>query len=233
MSFYGAGRNTAYGPDGGPPPPTSRQPLGAGFGYGYGHAPQPYGYGPALHPQQQITYDAYGRPYAMGGHGGFVTNTANPTRFAATNHGPSGDPVINPSIPAVNMTNSTGGVGCEPGYNYFFPSEHTKIHVFKTGATAPWQLPVNFTAPFHACHVPCNTTIAQLLKGFGACNPDPTKNKVIEVHQGGNGKWYKGMVFQGDNKAAMDKTIKEVGWDKSRNGHVGGKPVVYLYVVKG
>lgn len=233
MSFFGAGRNTAYGPDGGPPPPTSRQPYGAGFGVGFNYISPPNGYYPGLHEQQQQYYNAYGRPYSMVGPGGFASGPVNPTRFAATNRGPSGDPVINSSIPAVNMTNSTGGVGCEPGYNYFFAPEHTKVHVFKTGATPPWQLPVNFTAPFHACHVPCNTTIGQLLQGFGACNPDPAKNKVIEVHQGGNGKWYKGMSFQGDKKDNMAKTVKEVGWDKTRNGLVGGKPVVYLYVVKG
>ncbi|KAI3394191.1 hypothetical protein diail_3146 [Diaporthe ilicicola] len=233
MAFPGAGRNTAYGPDNGPPPPTNRQPYSAGFGYGYGYAPQAYGFHPALHHQQQYYYNPYGGPYGMLGQGGFLTSSANPTHFSATGQGPSGNPVINSSIPAVNMTNSTGGVGCEPGYNYFFPSEHTKVHVLKTGAEAPWQLPANFSAPFHACHVPCNTTIGQLLKGFGACNPNPAMNKVVEVHQGGNGKWYKGMTFGGDDDDAMKKTVKEVGWDNSRNGLPGGKPVVYLYVVKG
>lgn len=235
MSFFGRGRNPAYGPDGGPAPPTTRQPYGAGYGYGFGfgYPHQPAGYYPALYQQQQHYWNAYGRPYSMPGHGGYMANTANPAAFAGVGQGPSGDPVVNASIPAVNMTNSTGGVGCEPGYNYFFPSEHTKIHVFKTNDTAPWQLPENFTVPFHACHVPTNTTIGQLLKGFGAVNPDPEMNKVIECHQGGNGKWYKGMLFRGDNEADMKKTIKEVGWDKSRNGLPGGKPVVYLYVVKG
>ncbi|KAK2609570.1 hypothetical protein N8I77_003066 [Diaporthe amygdali] len=228
----GAGRNTAYGPDSGPPPPTSQQPYSLGPGFGFGHPPQSYGYHPAMLQQYQYYYNAYGRPYSMVGQGPYVNNTANPTQFVGTNQ-QAGNPVINPSIPAVNLTNSTGGVGCEPGYNYFFPAEHTKIHVFKTNDTAPWQLPVNFTAPFHACHVPTNTTIGQLLKGFGACNPNPELNKVIEVHQGGNGRWYKGMSFSGDDKDSMKQTIKEVGWDSSRNGLRGGKPVVYLYVVKG
>ncbi|KAJ0116777.1 hypothetical protein J7T55_009928 [Diaporthe amygdali] len=231
MPFFGAGRNTAYGPDSGPPPPTSQNPYGSGFGFGY--TPQPYGYYPQLYQQYQHYYNTYSRPYSIAAPGGYVTNAVNPTQYPATNQAPAGNPVINPSIPAVNLTNSTGGVGCEPGYNYFFPAEHTKIHVFKTNDTPPWQLPVNFTAPFHACHVPTNTTIGQLLKGFGACNPNPELNKVIEVHQGGNGRWYKGMSFRGDDKDAMKQTIKEVGWDSSRNGLRGGKPVVHLYVVKG
>lgn len=233
MSFFGAGRNTAYGPDSGPPPSTAHHPYGAGPGFGFGYAQQPHGYYPALYNQYQYYYNNYARPYSIPGQVGFATAAANPTQFANTNSAPSGNPVINSSMPAVNMTNSTGGVGCEPGYNYFFPSEHTKIHVFKTNDTAPWQLPTNFSAPFHACHVPTNTTIGQLLKGFGACNPNPELNKAIEVHQGGNGKWYKGMSFRGDVQDDMKKTIKEVGWDSSRNGLRGGKPVVYLYVVKG
>lgn len=240
MSFLG--HNSSFGPDDGPLPPTSRQPLGAGYGYGFGQAypPQPAGYYPALYQQQQYYYNTYGRPNFMPGQGGYMmpgggytTTGANPTQFASVGQGPSGDPVINPSIPAVNMTNSTGGVGCEPGYNYFFPSEHTKVHVFKTGDTAPWQIPANVTIPFHACHVPTNTTLGQLLKGFGAINPDPEMNKIFECHQGGNGRWYKGMMFRGDNDKDMAKTMKDVGWDAKRNGLPGGRPVVSLYIVKG
>lgn len=231
MSFFAGGSNPAFGPDRGGPPPTSQHPYGGGFGFAY--PPRPASYYPALYQQQQYYCNTYGRPYFMPGQGGYTTATANPTQFANTGQAPTGNPVINPSIPAVNMTNSTGGVGCEPGYNYFFPSEHTKVHVLTTGDTAPWQLEPNFTVPFHACHVPVNTTIGQLLKGFGACNPDPEMNKVFEVHQGGNGRWYKGMSFRGDNDDDMAKTIKEVGWDQGRNGMPGGKPVVSLYIVKG
>lgn len=243
MSFFGSGRNPGFGPDHGLAPPNSRQPYGVGYGYGFGHAypPQPAGYYPALYQQQQYYYNTYGRPYCMPGQGGYMmpgqggytTTSANPTQFAQTGQAPAGNPIINSSIPAVNMTNSTGGVGCEPGYNYFFPPEHTKIQVFMTGDTAPWQVPPNVTIPFHSCHVPCNTTIGQLLMGFGACNPEPELNRVFECHQGGNGRWYKGLMFRGDNKDDMKKTIKEVGWDPKRNGLPGGRPVVSLYIVKG
>lgn len=246
MSSFGFGHNSAFGPDHGPNPPTSRQPWGAGWGYGFGfgsgYPAQPAGYYPALYQQQQYYYNTYGRPNFMPGQGGYMmtgpgggytTNSANPTQFANTGQAPAGNPVINTSIPAVNMTNSTGGVGCEPGYNYFFPPEHTKVHVLQTGAEAPWQMPANFTMPFHACHVPVNTTIGQLLKGFGACNPDAEMNKVFECHPGGNGRWYKGLMFRGDNVDDMAKTMKDVGWDQKRNGLPGGRPVVSLYIVKG
>lgn len=149
------------------------------------------------------------------------------------NNGPVPPPVINPSLPAANMTNSTGGVGCEPGYNYFFPAEHTKLLLFRTGATPPWQLPPHFVAPFHAVHVPVTTTVAELLRGFGATNPDPQKNKIVELQQGGNGRWYKGMSIRGDKDKMMGKTLKSIGWDASRTGLPGQKPVVYLYVTKG
>ena len=45
---------------------------------------------------------------------------------------PTRPPVANPDAPALNMTNSTGGLGAEPGYNYFFPAVHTKLHVIKS-----------------------------------------------------------------------------------------------------
>ncbi|ROW02446.1 hypothetical protein VMCG_06105 [Cytospora schulzeri] len=204
--------------------------------HGYDLGPPPPRVGvTAYYPQQQYYYGAYGRPYAAPGHAPYMASNVQHTQFAPMSHdqGRSGNPVIDSSMPAANLTNSTGGVGCEPGYNYFFPSEHTKIHVLQTGGTAPWSLPPHFTAPFKAVHAPVNMTIGDLLKGFGAVNPDAKKNRVFELHQGGNGVWYKGLAFKGDDDKDMAKEIKSVGWDKSRNGLPGGKPVVYLYVTKG
>ena len=223
MAYAGSGRNPAFGRDNGPPPPTNRPPYGVFGGYGHDNMfPQQYGQypHPGFLPQQQY----YSAPMA---------GPVQPTQFSRTGQAPSGNPVIDPAMPATNMTNSTGGVGCEPGYNYFFPSEHTKIHVLCTGDTPPWQLNAATTAPFRAIHVPVNLTLADLLRGFGAQNPDPRKNKLIEVHQGGGGRWYKGMTFKGDDEADMAKTLKQVGWDGTRTGLPNGKPVVFLYVTKG
>ncbi|OAA65383.1 hypothetical protein SPI_02170 [Niveomyces insectorum RCEF 264] len=139
---------------------------------------------------------------------------------------------LDPNFRTYNMRNSTGGFGCEPGYNYFFPAEHTKIHVLKTGSTPPWQLPANFTLQFHACHVPVNTTVAELMRGFGARNPNPKKNVITEVCNGGGGKWYKGITVAGDNADMMKLPIKELGWDATRTGLKGEKKVVYIYVEK-
>ena len=185
--------------------PIGHYPIGAN------HLPTPQ----AQQPQQP----QHGYAYMSGLGGG--------------NRHPQARPAAHPDLPAANMTNSTGGVGCEPGYNYFFPAEHTKVHVLKCGATPPWQLPTNMTIPFHACHVPVSTTVGELLAGFGANNPNAKMNRVTEVVQGGNGRWYKGISFGGDNDKQMKTTLKELGWDKSRSGLPGDRPVVYLYVTKG
>ncbi|KAI0846061.1 hypothetical protein F5Y00DRAFT_151101 [Daldinia vernicosa] len=144
---------------------------------------------------------------------------------------PNPHPVVNLDAPALNLNNSTGGVGCEPGYNYFFPPEHTKLHVVKS-STAPWRLPEGMSMNFGAYHVPVNTTLAQLLEGFGALNPLPKKNKVTEVIQGGNGKWYRGVTFSGDDGESMAKTLRDLGWDRSRTGRTGEKPVIWLWITK-
>lgn len=230
MAFFGGrgGNNPRYGRDTGPPPPNTRQ-AGGGFPYLY---PQqfslPGGY--FSHPQPALNL-----PFAgMGPYGpAYPPGVARPTMWPPGGTVPSNPPTLDATLPAANMTNSTGGVGCEAGYNYFFPSEHTKIHVFQTGDTPPWLLPPNLMFPFHAVHIPVNTTLGDMLRGFGACNPDASKNRIFEVHQGGGGKWYKGMCFKGDDGDDMDKTIKSVGWDATRTGLPGGKPVVYLYITKG
>ncbi|ODA77579.1 hypothetical protein RJ55_07208 [Drechmeria coniospora] len=140
-------------------------------------------------------------------------------------------PRIDPEMPAAQMTNSSGGLGCEPGYNYFFPAEHTKAHVFKS-SRPPWQLPAYTQIPFMATHIPTNTTFAELMKGFGCTNPVAKKNRVVEIIAGGGGKWYKGMEVGGGDKASLTKTIGEVGWDSTRTGGVCEKPVVCLWFCK-
>ncbi|KAG6015094.1 hypothetical protein E4U54_004247 [Claviceps lovelessii] len=140
-------------------------------------------------------------------------------------------PTIDPTMPAAQMTNSTGGVGCEPGYTLFFAAEHTKAHIFRSN-TPPWQLPATAQLPFKAAHIPCNTTLEELLKGFGCTNPVPKKNKVFEIQSAGGGKWYKGLEVNGGNKDLLKKTIKEVGWDATRTGNPREKPVVCLWFCK-
>lgn len=67
------------------------------------------------------------------------------------------------------------------------------------------------------------------MEGFGANNPDKRLNTVTEVAQGGNGRWIKGLSFSGADKEDVRMTIGQVGWDQSRTGKKGEKPVVYLY----
>lgn len=176
-------------------------------------------------------YQQYQQPGTVGQQY-WAPNPITNTVFASDGRYQTPAPIIDPAVPAANLSNSTGGVGCEPGYNYFFPAAHTKIHVFRTGSTPPWQLPPSFAMQFHALHVPVNTTIAELLKGFGATNSSSKKNIIFECHQGGNGRWYRGMVISGDQKDRLNTPIKDLGWDHTRTGLRGAKPVVYLYVTK-
>ncbi|VUC24442.1 unnamed protein product [Clonostachys rosea] len=163
-------------------------------------------------------------------YGGYGTLTPA-VQYAGVWRPPHAYPNIDPNMPAAQMTNSSGGVGCEPGYNFFFPAETTKCHIFYS-ETPPWQLPANASISFKAAHIPCNTLLSELLKGFGCTNEVPKKNRCVEVVAGGNGKWYKGISFSGADKDMLKKTIKDVGWDKTRSGRAGEKPVVCLWFCK-
>jgi hypothetical protein len=144
---------------------------------------------------------------------------------------PTAHPVVSDECPALNLQNSTGGMGCEPGYNYYFPAEHTKIHVIKS-REPPWRPNSGWNFQFMAYHVPVQTTLSDLMKGFGANNPSPKNNRITQVIQGGNGRFYKDVTFCAKDKADMKLTLKEVGWDTSRTGRPGEKPVVWLWVTK-
>ncbi|SPJ70558.1 uncharacterized protein FTOL_00286 [Fusarium torulosum] len=218
----------------GAPMPTQGQPyiphIG-GPGYNFGLVASPYGYmygAGAVYGQP-----AYGLPQAQ--LPGFQTQqTFSHQPNGAGNilpRQPQPQPHIDTQMPAAQLTNSSGGVGCEPGYNYFFPAAHTKVHVFKSDSP-PWQLPANAQIPFIASHVPTTTKLGDLLKGFGCTNPNDKKNRCFELYSGGNGKWYKGYAFNGDDKDECAKTMDQVGWDSSRTGNPGEKPVVCLWFCK-
>ncbi|KAK3690221.1 hypothetical protein B0T22DRAFT_190410 [Podospora appendiculata] len=250
--FVGAGYNPIHGRDTGPPPPRNgprpncAHYPGAGFPVTGFPAPAP---APAPAPTTYPYIAGYPAPANYGGYSymiqhppaigtTFATTQVNqrPYQYTSGLHGsnrlPQAYPRVDPTMPAVNMNNSTGGVGCEPGYNYFFPPEHTKIHVLKCGARPPWEHRPNAVFEFHACHVPVNTTVAELMAGFGATNPEKKRNVITEVVQGGGGRWYRGIILMGNDKDAMKRTCKEMGWDASRTGLPGQKPVVYLYITK-
>lgn len=143
---------------------------------------------------------------------------------------PSGAHNVFAGTPTTNQP-ASGGAGCEPGYTYLFPAEHTKIHVLKT-AMPPWQLPANTAVESKAYRVPVSMKLQEILKAFGANGRTASKNKCYEITQGMGGGWYKGLCFSGDDKEWMKKQIKDVGWDASRTGKPGEKPVVYLWLTK-
>lgn len=179
--------------------------------------PMPVSYAPPCSPAGYYTPQTFS--YQPNGNGNMLPRQPQPY------------PNIDPTMPAAQMTNTSGGTGCEPGYNYFFPAEHTKAHIFRTN-TPPWQLPATSQIPFKAAHIPCNTTMAELLKGFGCNNAVSKKNKCYEIVNGGGGKWYKGLEVNGADKDMMKKTVKDVGWDSTRTGNPQEKPVVCLWFCK-
>lgn len=140
-----------------------------------------------------------------------------------------GPPVDDGGIPGVNIKNSTEGIGLEPGYNYFFPKEHCKIHVIKS-TTPPWQNEGTEAFNYTAHVVPTCVTLKTLLQQFGCDNEDPAKNILHEIVPGGGGKWYHGLTIKGDNKGLMKKQVGEMGWDEKRDGKKG--EVVWVYFTK-
>lgn len=235
----GRGWNPATGWDNGGLPPGSSMggyPSMPVPGSAYGSAPypmnNPYTYPGALYPSPYMSGPpgSVGPVYTMPANG-----YQNPVPVIPGQPGgpryPGPHPVVNFECPAINLQNSTGGMGCEPGYNYYFPAEHTKVHVIKS-RDPPWRLPPGMNLQFAAYHVPVQTTLGDLMKGFGATNSSAKKNKITEVVEGGNSRWYKGVTFSGDSKDDMKKTLKDLGWDSSRTGRQGEKPVVWLWVTK-
>ncbi|KAL2117679.1 hypothetical protein VTJ04DRAFT_7339 [Mycothermus thermophilus] len=150
--------------------------------------------------------------------------------LAGSNRHPMTAPPVDPEFPAANLINSTGGAGCEPGFNYFFPSEHANMIVLKC-KTAPWKLtPGTYdTIPYHAAKVPANVTLSELLAGFGANNPDKSKNQLWEVYPQGGGAWGWKEHIKGDDEEMMKRTVKDQGWAIKRGGKV---PPVYLWITK-
>ena len=70
------------------------------------------------------------------------------------------------------------------------------------------------------------------MQNLGCTNEDPKKNKMHEVQEAGQGKWVKGLSICGDDKDRVKKLIKNLGWDKTRTGNPGERPIVWLYCTK-
>jgi hypothetical protein len=158
-------------------------------------------------------------PY--GGFGMGMGGTTHPTIAPFTNHG----------FPGIHLRNQTGGVGLEPGYDYYFPKEHCKIHVFKT-VEKPWHCTVNGhdNSTHVKLYVPVNTNIKEMMQNLGCTNDDPKKNILYELTEKGNGQWSTGLRITGDNKDMTKKTIGDMGWNSKRTGLPGEQPVVWLWL---
>ncbi|RDL33915.1 uncharacterized protein BP5553_08283 [Venustampulla echinocandica] len=210
----GRGYNTFHGFDAGAPPPgfSPAQPHAAQFPGVYGF-PVPYPMPiPIGAPPQPIIAPPY----------------FNGQQYPAP-------PPYDQTIPGIHLRNHTGDVGVPWGYDYLFPKENCPIHVFKTTAK-PWQIDTALHSwddrQFVKLLVPVTTTIKELMQNLGANNADPKKNRLYEIAEAGNGKWLKGMEIGGDDKDKCKKVIKDYGWDQTRTGKLGEKPLVWLYITK-
>lgn len=246
MAAYAAtGYNPAFGPDPGPPPPSIQMISAMGpppdtgppppgttpMDLGHAHYPMPgyYQHYPYYPQQPAVAARApLGTVLAVDPAGQLYQYTSN---VNGTNRLPQPPPPTDPSFPAANLINATGGAGAEPGYNYFFPTEHAKVVVLKC-AIPPWKLvPGTYSdIPFHACKVPANVTMAELLVGFGADNPDKGRNQLWEVYPQGGGRWGWKEHLMGDDEWMMQRTVREMGWVEKRGG--GEMETVYLWIVR-
>ncbi|KAH8819793.1 hypothetical protein F5884DRAFT_744183 [Xylogone sp. PMI_703] len=223
----GVGYNPIHGYDtSGPPPPAfnpaQAQPAGAAMPQQYSAfftAPPP----PAVQ-QAPAAFTCWGELVLVQPSYQFP-----PLYSAAVNAGLPGFNVQGAAPPSSLSTPTAPA-----GYNYLLSSETCKFHVFKT-PKPPWQTRVfKDDASTHVkLAVPTNVTVKELMQNLGCNNPDPKKNKIHEVAEIGGGRWSKGLTMCGDDKERMKKKITEFGWDKTRTGRPGERPVVWLWLSKG
>ena len=186
--------------------------------------PHMYGQHP-MEPQFRIWFNAQGQPTYLPG--------MMPPFAQQGGQAPSVPPASDPLMPAASLANSSGGTGMEPGFNYFYVSEHVRIFILRS-KYPPWQVNDNSQINVTANFVPGNVTIGELMRGFGCDNPEPKNNRVTEIVPGGSGNWYKGLSISGASKELLKKSIREVGWDGARGDLPGGEesPGVYLWFCK-
>ncbi|KAK4235884.1 hypothetical protein C8A03DRAFT_17416 [Achaetomium macrosporum] len=229
MSFPGGGHNPAFGRD----PGTTRtveQHVYYGIPGVLPHFPTMVYYYPGYYPAPPYTAPYAARPplgaaYGIDETGQFYHYISG---FNDSGRYPQPAPVIDPDFPAANLINGTGGAGAEPGFNYFFPTQHAKVHVLKC-AEPPWRLAPGTVPPYYKTYIPANVTVAELMMGFGAQNPDKAKNQLWEVYEQGGGCWGWKEHVTGDDEIMMARTVRDMGWCEKRNGHL---PTTFLWFSK-
>lgn len=150
----GRGWNPIYGLDSGAPPPTGKNNGFQTFPsfpiFPSANVPPPQLVFPPPYTSTS-SFPGFQNFNVSSGWGGYGQPHPAPAPSIPTNP-PAG-------YPNVHLRNHTGGVGLPPGYDYAFPKEHCKIHVFKT-TTPPWQFAVSaWEAHTHSkLYVPCNVS---------------------------------------------------------------------------
>jgi hypothetical protein len=215
-----AGLNPRYGWD---------YPQGDAYGYGYGYvAPPVYdGFMPPPAPPGYAWYDLgpatpspVAQPTVLWGLPGATPIPVQWSPYCqySQDWGPGFNGAVaaqGAGFPGASFQNVHGGIGMEPGYGYIFPPNHCKIHVISS-PSPPWL----HQGPYEkkCFNVPTSITVKELMQQFGCTNADAAKNKLVELTQGGDGTWYKGVELLGSDEKNMKKKIEEVGWNMKRNG---------------
>ena len=253
------GQNPAFGHDIGPPPPFAPYaavprppdfgppPPGTMLSYPPAYYPMPstlpaqrpmmYYYPPTYPPPPYTAAAAIQHPPGFGfGTGTAIAADRNGQLYQyisglhGSNRFPQPAPPVDPDFPAANLLNASGGAGAEPGFNYFFPTDHAKVIVLKC-PVKPWTLvPGSYgDIPFKASLIPANVTMAELLVGFGADHPDKKMNQFWEVYPQGGGAWGWKEHCTGDDEIMMARTVRDMGWVEKREGRI---ETVYLWISK-
>ncbi|KAK5662378.1 hypothetical protein OQA88_8288 [Cercophora sp. LCS_1] len=112
------------------------------------------------------------------------------------------------TIPGAALRNSTGGNGLEPGYVYLYPDQHVRVHLIITNSE-PWVSGTQ--TDYVRLYVGANMKISELKEAAGVGD-----GTLVEVMEGGEGRWYKGMEVTGlegvMGREREDMTLRELGW---------------------
>lgn len=187
------------------PPFAPMNPFMSSVGLGFGNVPAMAG--GMMAPMMPM----------MGGMGGMGLPPAGyrPAPIAIDgNGGANTDPV------QADVTQIAGGV--PPGATHVEAAEHTLFIQIK-GNVCPWLSPCAQLMT-EMMHISSSTGLNRLIQ---VCNngasPEDTENMAVsECIELGNGLWEKGQTFKYNDAVSRVLTMKDAGWDNTRN-RTGGQ----------
>jgi hypothetical protein len=125
-----------------------------------------------------------------------------------------------------DITQIPGGI--PPGATHVESGEHTVVHVLK-GPIYPW---LNHGMPMEVeiLHMSSVTGVNRIIEILN--NNQPADGMAVsECHEMVNGVWEKGQTFVWGDAVSRVLTLKDAGWDNTRNRTGGQSLHVYLHRV--